>query len=70
MRLRSRLGGNLATLVSNEIMRQPGQPQSKNGFGELFAQEKSPKVFVLEAGSSARWYGSINFAAKVSFSQI
>jgi hypothetical protein len=38
-----------------EIMRQPGPPQCKNGFGEFFAQEKSPKVSVLEADSYAKW---------------
>jgi len=33
----------------------------KNGFRDLFAQENSPKVPVLEADSSQRWADSMIF---------
>jgi hypothetical protein len=43
------------------IMRQPGPPQSKNGFEFLWAYGKSPKVSVLEADPLQRWHDNIIF---------
>jgi len=54
----------------SEIMRQPWPAQFKNGFWDLFARGKSPKVSVLEAESSPRRHDSKNFAEKVIFPRI
>jgi hypothetical protein len=50
-------------------MRQAWPPQSKNGFEDLLAQGKYPKVYVREAKSSRRRHDSTGFLEKVTFSK-
>ena len=45
-------------------MRQAWLPQFKNGFWDLWARGKSPKVSVIERESLNRLHDSTNFAEK------
>ena len=42
------------------LCRQPGPLESKNGVGNLVAEQNSPQVSGLEADSSLGWQDSIN----------
>jgi len=48
----------------------PCPPQFKNGFWNLFARGKSPKVSILGAESSYQPYDSMTFPEKPNPSQI